>query len=66
MVIRRFAATEVGLSGRVGFGSSLLAATGPITCIGLGLMLYNTLRFDNPLEFGMHYQLSLGPNDHAA
>ena len=36
----------------------LLAATGPITCIGLGLMLYNTLRFDNPLEFGTHYQLS--------
>ena len=35
----------------------LLAATGPITCIGLGLMLYNTLRFDNPFEFGMYYQL---------
>jgi tetratricopeptide (TPR) repeat protein len=36
----------------------LLAATGPIACIGLGLMLYNTLRFDNPLEFGMNYSLS--------
>ena len=36
----------------------LLAATLPITCIGLGLMLYNTLRFDNPLQFGMHYALS--------
>jgi Flp pilus assembly protein TadD len=36
----------------------LLAATGPITCIGLGLLLYNALRFDNPLEFGTHYQLS--------
>ena len=36
----------------------LLAATGPITGIGLGLMLYNTLRFDNPLEFGMQYALS--------
>ncbi len=36
----------------------LLAATGPITFIGLGLLLYNTLRFDNPLEFGTHYQLS--------
>jgi tetratricopeptide (TPR) repeat protein len=35
----------------------LLAATGPITCIGLGLMLYNALRFDNPFEFGMQYQL---------
>jgi len=36
----------------------LLAATVPITCIGLGLMLYNTLRFDNPLEFGIYYQLN--------
>ena len=36
----------------------LLAATGPIMCIGMGLMLYNTLRFDNPLEFGMRYALS--------
>jgi Flp pilus assembly protein TadD len=36
----------------------LLAATGPITLIGLGLMLYNALRFDNPLEFGLRYQLS--------
>ena len=35
----------------------LLAATGPIACIGLGLMLYNTLRFDNPFEFGLSYQL---------
>jgi tetratricopeptide (TPR) repeat protein len=36
----------------------LLAATGPIIVIGLGLMLYNALRFDNPLEFGLRYQLS--------
>jgi len=28
--------------------------------IGLGLMLYNTLRFDNPFEFGWHYQLAAG------
>ena len=35
----------------------LLAATGPITCIGLGIMLYNTLRFDNPFEFGQQYML---------
>jgi Flp pilus assembly protein TadD len=39
----------------------LLAAIGPITCIGLGLMLYNALRFDNPLEFGMQYALSSMP-----
>jgi tetratricopeptide (TPR) repeat protein len=36
----------------------LMAATGPIVLIGLGLMLYNALRFDNPFEFGWHYALS--------
>jgi hypothetical protein len=36
----------------------LIAATCPIVLIGLGLMLYNARRFDNPFEFGMHYQLS--------
>jgi hypothetical protein len=36
----------------------LLAATVPIALIGLGLMLYNALRFDSPFEFGGHYQLS--------
>ncbi len=36
----------------------LLAAVGPILLVGLGLMLYNFLRFDNPLEFGWHYQLN--------
>ncbi len=36
----------------------LLAATVPITCIGMGVMLYNTLRFGNAFEFGTHYQLS--------
>ena len=36
----------------------LAAATVPITLIGLGLMLYNELRFDNPFEFGWHYQLA--------
>ncbi|HUJ71224.1 MAG TPA: tetratricopeptide repeat protein, partial [Verrucomicrobiae bacterium] len=38
-------------------GVPLLAATGPIILIGLGLMLYNARRFDNPLEFGWRYQL---------
>ena len=37
----------------------LLAAGGPIVLIGLGLMVYNVLRFDNPLEFGQRYQLPL-------
>jgi tetratricopeptide (TPR) repeat protein len=36
----------------------LAAASGPITVIGLGQMLYNDLRFDNPLEFGWHYMLT--------
>ena len=38
--------------------AALLAAIGPILLIGLGLMLYNARRFDNPFEFGMHYQLN--------
>jgi Flp pilus assembly protein TadD len=38
----------------------LMAAAGPILLIGLGLMLYNQLRFDNPFEFGWRYQLGGG------
>jgi tetratricopeptide (TPR) repeat protein len=37
--------------------AALLAATGPIALIGLGLTIYNFLRFDNPFEFGLRYQL---------
>jgi tetratricopeptide (TPR) repeat protein len=37
----------------------LAAATVPITLVGLGLMLYNELRFDNPFEFGWRYQLNV-------
>jgi Flp pilus assembly protein TadD len=40
-------------------GPMLLAAGGPIAAIGVGLMCYNALRFDNPLEFGQRYQLPL-------
>jgi tetratricopeptide (TPR) repeat protein len=36
----------------------LAAATVPISLIGLGMMLYNELRFDNPLEFGVRYLLN--------
>jgi hypothetical protein len=36
----------------------LMAATVPIVLVGLGLMFYNSLRFDNPFEFGMRYQLT--------
>jgi tetratricopeptide (TPR) repeat protein len=36
----------------------LVAAVGPIMLIGLGLMLYNTLRFGSPFEFGVRYLLA--------
>ena len=36
----------------------LAAAGGPLLLTGLGLMLYNYRRFDNPFEFGQHYQLA--------
>jgi hypothetical protein len=36
----------------------LMAATVPIVLIGLGLMFYNAMRFDNPLDFGQNYELS--------
>jgi tetratricopeptide (TPR) repeat protein len=52
------AATEPGSRRRVGL--LLAAAAGPVILIGLGLMLYNTLRFDSPFEFGWHYQLNGG------
>jgi tetratricopeptide (TPR) repeat protein len=40
----------------------LLAATGPVVLIGLGILVYNALRFDNPLEFGQRYQLPVTPH----
>ncbi len=36
----------------------LMAAIVPITLIGLGLMAYNKLRFDSPLDFGWRYELT--------
>jgi tetratricopeptide (TPR) repeat protein len=36
----------------------LVAALLPLALCGLGLMLYNYLRFDYPLEFGQRYQLA--------
>ena len=38
--------------------AALTAATVPIALLGLGLMLYNARRFDNPFEFGHRYQLN--------
>jgi tetratricopeptide (TPR) repeat protein len=36
----------------------LLAAVVPVALIGLGLLIYNFLRFDSPFEFGWRYQLA--------
>ena len=36
----------------------LVAGVMPLAIIGAGLALYNYLRFDHPLEFGVTYQLS--------
>ena len=36
----------------------LAAGIGPITFIGLGMMLYNAMRFDSPFEFGLDYILA--------
>jgi tetratricopeptide (TPR) repeat protein len=52
------AATEPSSRRRVGL--LLASAVGPVMLIGLGLMLYNTLRFDSPFEFGWHYLLNGG------
>jgi predicted negative regulator of RcsB-dependent stress response len=38
--------------------AALTAAVIPISLIGLGLMLYNDLRFDSPWEFGERYVLN--------
>jgi tetratricopeptide (TPR) repeat protein len=46
-----------GWQGRRKIWALLLGAIGPIAVIGSGLMLYNARRFDNPFEFGWHYQL---------
>ncbi len=50
----------VALARREGrqMGAPLLAAIVPIVLIGLGLMVYNILRFDSPFEFGWRYQLA--------
>jgi len=57
------AAVAPGSRRRVGW--LLVAAVCPAMLIGLGLMLYNTLRFDNPFEFGWHYQLTSYKNNAA-
>jgi tetratricopeptide (TPR) repeat protein len=39
----------------------LASAVVPIALIGCGLLVYNALRFENPFEFGIRYQLSGSP-----
>jgi tetratricopeptide (TPR) repeat protein len=53
------------LRSRRRIGLLLVAAVGPVMLVGLGLMLYNALRFDNPFEFGWHYQLTSYQNSTA-
>ncbi|HSY53880.1 MAG TPA: tetratricopeptide repeat protein [Opitutaceae bacterium] len=43
---------------RLAAGRMLLSAVIPISLIGLGLMLYNYLRFASPFEFGQNYQMT--------
>ena len=42
-----------------GRGRLLVAAAGPMALCGIGLMLYNDLRFGNPFDFGQLYQLAV-------
>ena len=56
--VRAWFAAEPGSRRRSGWLS--VAAVGSVAIIGLGLMIYNALRFENPLEFGWHYQLQGG------
>lgn len=39
-------------------GWLLAAAIGPISLIGVAMMLYNDARFGNPFEFGWHYEFN--------
>ncbi len=43
---------------------SVFAVIVPITLIGFGLMLYNVQRFDDPFEFGIHYQMTVRSQIH--
>jgi len=54
----------LGGSERVGRWKLLAAALGPMLLCGLGLALYNQLRFGNPLDFGQLTQLAV--DDHRA
>jgi tetratricopeptide (TPR) repeat protein len=43
-------------------GLLLVPTAIPIVLVGLGLMLYNYLRFESPFEFGWHYLLTAAQN----
>lgn len=44
----------------------LVSAIVPIALVGIGLMVYNDLRFDSPFEFGRHYSLTADFNPKTA
>lgn len=44
--------------GRGAIWRAILAAVVPIAAVGLLVMLYNEIRFENPFEFGQGYQLA--------
>lgn len=45
---------------------SLASIVVPYALVGIALMIYNYLRFDNPFEFGINYQLTLNDTAHLA
>ncbi|MGA3267169.1 MAG: tetratricopeptide repeat protein [Verrucomicrobiota bacterium] len=57
---------RIGPGSRPRIGSLLAAALGPLTLVGLGLLLYNFLRFDSPSEFGWRYELQSAYRSDAA
>ncbi len=43
----------------------LVAGFGPVVALGVALAWYNWARFDNPFEFGLHFQLGSNANGFA-
>jgi tetratricopeptide (TPR) repeat protein len=56
----------IGPGSRRRTGLLLAAALGPLALVGLGLLLYNFLRFDNASEFGWRYELQRAYRSDAA
>lgn len=54
------------LGDRRNLGRLLLCAAAPLVVCGLGILIYNRMRFSGPLDFGERYQLGLYRQDSAA